>query len=123
MTRANGRGAGIPIRSERAVEPEETLYEERTELAWNRSGLALLAAFAILARRVWSDDTSLSDDTLAVALLAVACLGWAVGTLGWRLVHHTADEPRPRAPRELFAVALGTVALAAAGLVIAFADV
>jgi len=106
---------------------DETLYEERTELAWNRSGLALLAAFAILARRVWSDDTTISSDTVAVALLAAACLGWAIGTVGWRLVHRTNArtdaEPRPRAPRELLAVTLGTVALALAGLVIAFADV
>ena len=105
----------------RVAEDEETLYEERTELAWNRSGLALLAAFAILARRVWSDDASVSGDLLAVALLGVACLGWAVGTLGWRLVHHRADEPQPRGPHELLAVSLGTVALAAAGLAIALA--
>ena len=106
------------------MEPDdETLYEERTELAWNRSGLALLAAFAILARRVWSDDTTISSDTVAVALLAAACLGWAIGTVGWRLVHRTDTEPRPRAPRELLAVTLGTVALALAGIVIAFADV
>ena len=106
-------------------EPEpidpETLYEERTELAWNRSGLALLAAFAILARQVWSDDTSVGGDLIAVALLGVACLGWAVGTLGWRLVHHRSDEPRPRSAHELFAATLGTLALAVAGLVITFA--
>jgi uncharacterized membrane protein YidH (DUF202 family) len=100
---------------------DEPLYEERTELAWNRSGLALLAAFAILARRVWTDDTSVSGDLLAVALLGVACLGWAIGTMGWRLVHHRADEARPRDARELFAVTFGTLALAAAGLTIAFA--
>jgi uncharacterized membrane protein YidH (DUF202 family) len=100
---------------------DEPLYEERTELAWNRSGLALLAAFAILARRVWTDDTSVSGDLLAVALLGVACLGWAIGTMGWRLVHHRSDEARPRDARELFAVTLGTLALAAAGLTIAFA--
>ena len=102
-------------------EDQETLFEERTELAWNRSGLALLAAFAILARRVWTDDTSVSGDLLAVGLLALACLGWALGTVGWRLAHHRDDEPRPRNARELLAVALGTVALACAGLAIAFA--
>ena len=56
----------------------------------------------------------------------MACLGWAIGTVGWRLVHRTDAtdaEPRPRAPRELLAVTLGTVSLAVAGLVIAFADV
>ncbi len=106
-----------------APDPEETLYEERTDLAWNRSGLALLAAFAILARRVWSEDTSVTGDVLAAGLLAVACFGWAVGTLGWRLVHHRAEALHPRAAHELLAVALGTVALAASGVAIAFADI
>lgn len=104
------------------LDEDATVYEERTELAWNRSGLALLGAFAILARHVWNDKTTLSADTLTVALLAVASLGWAVGTVGWRLVHHRSDEPQPRSAPELFAVTLGTVALALAGLVVAFTE-
>ena len=64
-----------------------------------------------------------ADLKALVGLLAAACLGWAIGTVGWRLVHRTDTEPRPRAPRELLAVTLGTVALALAGLVIAFTDV
>lgn len=103
------------------MDQDETLFEERTELAWNRSGLALLAAFAILARRVWDDDSSVGGDLVAVALLAAACFGWAVGTFGWRLVHHRSDVPRPRNARELLSVTLGTLALAAAGIAIAFA--
>jgi uncharacterized membrane protein YidH (DUF202 family) len=107
--------------SNQVGDQDETMFEERTELAWSRSGLALLAAFAILARRVWSDDTIIEGDVVAVGLLAAASLGWAIGTLGWRVAHHRSDEPRPRSARELFSVALGTLALAAAGLVITYA--
>lgn len=102
----------------RASDPDESLFEERTELAWTRSGLALLAAFAIVARRVWVEDAPVTSDAVAVGLLGLACLGWAVGTLGWRFTHQRSDVTRPRTPRELLAVTLGTVALAVAGFVL-----
>lgn len=95
------------------------LAEERTDLAWTRSGIALLGAFAILVRRVWSGGPS-AVDLAALALLGVAGFGWAVGILGWRLAHHRRDEARPRRPGELLAVSIGTVALAGAGLVVTF---
>lgn len=109
-----------------ADERGDGLSVERTELAWTRSGIALLGAFAILTRRVWTEGVG-RGDALAVALLAVATLGWAVGILGWRTVHRGATAPsarpeRPRSPRELLAVTAGTVALAAAGLVVTFVD-
>jgi uncharacterized membrane protein YidH (DUF202 family) len=98
-----------------------SLYEERTDLAWSRTGIALVGAVAILARRVWQGSAT-PTDALIVALLGVAGLGWAIGVLGWRLTHAGSDDPGPRQPRELLAVVAGTVALATAGLVFAFAD-
>jgi uncharacterized membrane protein YidH (DUF202 family) len=98
-----------------------TLYAERTDLAWSRSGLALLGTFAILARRVW-DSGAETGDALVVALLGLATLGWAIGLLGWRFAHRRNGVARPREPRELFAVAAGTVALAAAGLAFTFVN-
>jgi len=98
-------------------ERADGLHAERTDLAWTRSGLALLAAFAILARRVWTAGPE-SEDALAVALLGLATIGWAVGILGWGLTRRRDADPGARSPRELLAVSLGTVALAAAGLVI-----
>jgi uncharacterized membrane protein YidH (DUF202 family) len=95
------------------------LAEERTDLAWTRSGIALLGAFAILTRQVWTGGPS-TVDLAALALLGVAVFGWAVGILGWRLVHHRSEQARPRRPFELLAVSLGTVALACAGVVVTF---
>ena len=97
------------------------LAEERTDLAWTRSGIALLGAFAIMARKVWSGGPD-TIDLAALALLGVAGFGWAIGILGWRLAHHRRDAPQPRHPRELLAVSLGTVALAAAGIVVTFVN-
>ena len=97
------------------------LAEERTDLAWTRSGIALLGAFAILVRRVWSGNPA-AGDLAALALLGVAGFGWAVGNLGWRLAHHRSDEAKPRRPVELLAVSIGTIALAGAGLVVTFVN-
>ncbi len=94
---------------------------ERTELAWSRSGLALLACFAILARKVWTSGAR-GGDVPALALLALASLGWAVG-VGVGVRRQRATDPRPRQPAELLAAALGTVAVAAAGVVIAFVNI
>ena len=97
------------------------LAEERTNLAWKRSGIALLGAFAVLSRRVWSGHPT-SADAIALALLGVAAFGWSVGILGWRLAHHRRTEAQPRRPGELLAVSIGTAALAGAGLVVTFVN-
>jgi uncharacterized membrane protein YidH (DUF202 family) len=101
--------------SEASVERDDGLAEERTELAWTRSGLALLGVFAILARRVWSSGVRPAD-SLLVVLFALATLGWAIGILGRRRSYHAGEAARPRSPRQLLAVALGTTAVAVAGL-------
>ncbi|MEX2254829.1 MAG: DUF202 domain-containing protein [Acidimicrobiia bacterium] len=112
---------GDPLRDPDG-ERADGLFTERTELAWTRSGLALLAAFAILARRVWTTGPQ-TEHALVLALFAIATLGWAFGILGRAMRHRARAEPRPRSARELFAVAAGTSALAGAGLVVALIDV
>ena len=95
----HGRGArrvtfaGVDPDDERA----DGLHTERTELAWTRSGLALLGAFAILARRVWTAGPE-SEDALAVALLGLATIGWAVGILGWGLTRTSTRRSRGPQP-------------------------
>lgn len=100
---------------------EERGAAERTDLSWTRSGLALLAGFAILARRQWTSG-SREGDLLAVALLAAGALAWAAATIA--IGHHRHRGGRrpvetPRRPAELLAVALGTCAVGATGIVIA----
>ena len=98
------------------AERDEGLAEERTDLSWSRSGLALLAAFAILARRIWTAGAT-GGDLVAVVLLAAASLLWAVAIIGTAGVrHHSVEGPRSAA--QLRGMAVGTIAVASAGLVI-----
>jgi putative membrane protein len=122
------RGARVR-RSRMNVEPdddpsphvhEHALPEERTELAWSRSGLALLVCFALLARHVWEGEEGAAA-VATVALLALGALGWAGGILHARTVRlHPRHAARPAPATKLRNVALGTVALAVAGVVLSF---
>ena len=109
-----------PTLNDEIDEGSPGLYAERTQLAWTRSGIALLAALGILIRRIWRDGPD-GSDAVAVALLAVAALGWGIGILGWRFGHHRNDDVDPRQPEELLAVSAGTVAVALAGIVVSVA--
>jgi uncharacterized membrane protein YidH (DUF202 family) len=110
------------MRMQLPADPDAELAAgERTELAWSRSGLALLACFAILGRHVWSTGAE-SGDALAVALLALAALGWAIG-MGAGVRRRRRVEPAPRSQSQLLAITVSTLAVAGAGVVIAFVNV
>lgn len=53
------------------------LASERTALAWNRSGLAVLVAVAVMLRRLWP----LEGETTVVVLVVMGtgALVWAIG--------------------------------------------
>lgn len=96
---------------------DQESYEERTDFAWTRSGVALLGVAAVFVRHVLVHSFE-PGDVLAFALLAVAAVGWGVGVLGWGLAHRQSVPSTPRRPSELLAVSVGTVSLAVAGFVI-----
>jgi uncharacterized membrane protein YidH (DUF202 family) len=104
----------VPVPDDRA----ETVDEARVDFAWSRSGLAFLAAFVILGRAVWAAGAR-EEDLLAVALLALAALGWAVSVLGSHVRGRASSDALERSePRQLLALSLGTLAVAAAGVVV-----
>jgi uncharacterized membrane protein YidH (DUF202 family) len=96
-------------------------YEERTDFAWTRSGVALLAATAVFVRHVFV-DVFRPGDVIAFALLALAHLGWGIGIFGKGGEHRQSRPSTQRSATELGAVTIGTVALAIAGLVITFVN-
>src|SRR5580704_15808165 len=101
--------------SEKPIEQDSGLARERTDLAWNRSGLAVAATVAIVLRRLWPLHGRREDITLA--LIASGAVIWAVGMrLGRRLAHPRRDEGTmgESACRML---TLGTLILAVAGFV------
>ena len=93
------------------------LARERTELAWNRSGLAVAVTVAIVLRRLW--PLSGNKEVVAGLLIASGAIIWAVGM---RLGHRArvgADNRGALSPSSFRALTVGTLMLAAAGFVIA----
>jgi uncharacterized membrane protein YidH (DUF202 family) len=94
---------------------DEGLAPERTELAWGRTGLAVLVALGVLARRVWSLSGWL--EITALTVFGVGGLVWLVGMRLSRDLHLTM-EPHGLDGRTAFGlVTLGTFLLALGGLV------
>jgi hypothetical protein len=71
---------GQPRAEELREDRDPGLVVERTNLAWSRSGLAVLACLGVLARRFFPLDTR-TDSLAAFALLAAGGGGWALGLL------------------------------------------
>ncbi len=103
-------------RDEEGPTRDPGLASERTALAWNRSGLAVLAVVAILVRRL----TQLSGGGAAAVLIIVA-VGATVWALGMFLSARSQREPGSNG---LLSTAngriltIGTLLLAAAGLLV-----
>jgi uncharacterized membrane protein YidH (DUF202 family) len=92
------------------------LASERTALAWNRSGLAVLAVVAILVRRL----TQLSGGG-AAAVLVIVAVGATVWALGMFLSSRSQLEPGATgllSPSNGRILTVGTLLLAAAGLLV-----
>ena len=89
---------------------------ERTALAWNRSGLAVLAVVAIMLRRLWP----LHGEREAVVLITVA-VGAVVWALGMFLASRSQRSPGSsgllsRSNGRILTI--GTLVLATAGFLI-----
>ncbi len=91
------------------------LARERTELAWNRSGLSALVVVAILLRHLWPLEGARS--VLAFVFIAVGAGVWAVGM---QLARRSRKGPgSPVLGSEVCRLlTIGTVMLALAGLLL-----
>ncbi len=92
------------------------LAGERTDLAWNRSGLAVVGVVAILFRRLWP----LEGARTAVAL-GLAATGAVIWLVGMRLSvgsSRAPDQAGSLGEPTLRLVTAGTLLLAAAGVVV-----
>jgi hypothetical protein len=98
---------------------EPGLAGERTVLAWNRSGLAVVVCVAVLLRHVW--PLRGTDKELALGLIAGAVVGWAIvlAVLTNSAGHRDADAPHGADVFRLMTAA--TLLLAVVGFVAAFA--
>jgi len=103
-------------------EDEDTpgLAGERTDLAWSRSALAVLAAVGAIVKRLLDTRNDLRASTIVAVLLVGGAFAWALAVGHARAVAATTLAGRAHAdPARLRAVALGTTALAVGALALA----
>jgi uncharacterized membrane protein YidH (DUF202 family) len=94
------------------------LARERTVLAWNRSGLALVVCIAVLLRHLWPIETT--GELIALAGVAAAAIVWAVGLFVFSSSTASRDEEGLFGEKVFRLMTVGTLLLATAGFVLAF---
>jgi len=88
---------------------------ERTDLAWNRSGLAFVACIAVLLRWIW--PLRGTDQVLALACISVGSFAWAIALfVGRTLWRRSAGQRRLLNPKRAAVITAGTLALALAAV-------
>jgi len=102
---------------------DEGLAPERTDLAWNRTGLAVVVCIAVLLRRLW--PLKGTDQVVALACISAGATAWAVALgVGHAMSRRTRGgrataDPRLMSGRGAAAITVSTLALALAGFVLA----
>ncbi len=95
------------------------LARERTELAWSRSGLAVVVTVAIILRRLWP----LSGDKAVVALviIAIGAILWVAGMQLGRRTRLGMGSDTALTTSSCRMITVGTLVLAGAGFVVGVA--
>ncbi|MFM7271347.1 MAG: DUF202 domain-containing protein [Actinomycetes bacterium] len=100
-----------------AHDPERGLAGERTDLAWNRTGLAMLIILGAVGRNALQTPGVASG--LAVGLVAIGAAAWGLGLRGAHRISQSTHTGRHRAETRLLAtVTAGTIVVGLAALVI-----
>jgi uncharacterized membrane protein YidH (DUF202 family) len=92
------------------------LARERTDLAWNRSGLAVAVTVAIVLRRLWPLHGK--REFIAFALIAVGAVTWVVGMRLGRRIGMSAGADGTLGESACRILTTGTLLLALAGFVV-----
>ena len=106
-----------------AADDEEVpgLAGERTDMAWSRSGLAVLACLASITRKFLPHLRDLSATAWVVSALVVGSSGWIIGLFWSRFAAATTMAGRVVAnDHTLRVVAYGTALLGTASIAITF---
>lgn len=98
--------------------PDPGLASERTDLAWNRSGLALLGCGAAVAKGMTVGDPLPGRLAVGSTILVLGFVVWVLGA--WQARHRAAPGlARPVArPRDLLPIAAGTATVGVAAFVL-----
>lgn len=95
--------------------PDRGLARERTELAWNRSGLAVAACIAVILRRIW--PLRGTDQVVALVCISAGALIWAVALVTGSALSRDA---RRLGQWRACAITAGTLAIALTALALSF---
>ena len=104
------------------LEEEELpgLAGERTDLAWTRSGLAVLATVAVALKRAVDGLDLESASAIVLALLVALCVVWSASLVYAQVFAETTRHPaRVIAARRMPRVAYGTTVFGVAAAVLA----
>jgi len=107
----------VPVEPMRGLDGEwdESLAPERTQLAWSRTGLAMVVAVGVLARRVYTLNGT--ADIVGLVMVVAGTLIWMIGMRESRRLE-VAMEPHGMTGRLPFRlITAGTVLVALGGLV------
>ncbi len=100
--------------SARPHDPDGGLAGERTDLAWGRTGLSMLAILGSLLRRVLL--TNGPAQAVAVIVGLVGAAAWGLGLRHARHLANTTSTGRHQAEiRTMVTITVGTLVIAAAG--------
>lgn len=98
---------------------EPGLAGERTVLAWNRSGLAVVVCVAVLVRHVW--PLRGPDQEVALGLIAGAVVVWAIVLAVLTISAGHRDPAAPHDANVFRLMTAATLLLAVVGFVATFA--
>lgn len=104
------------------IDPEDGLAGERTDLAWNRTGIAVLICIELLLRRLWPLEGA--NDFGILLLIAVGFCAWALALVSARRISRTTHHGRQVMDGSTLKwLSVGTFAIAIAGLCLAMLPV
>lgn len=92
------------------------LAAERTDLAWNRSSLSLIACGAVVMRGLANTPLARGNLAVGTAILALGFVTWALGA--WRLGHARARGQRRTTAADLLPISVGVGAIGVAAIVL-----
>jgi hypothetical protein len=99
---SDGKGAG--------------LAQQRTELAWSRSGLSVAVTVAVVLRRLW--PLTGEKSVVALVLIATGSIIWVLGIQIGKRKRFRVDADFALVASTCRMLSIGTVALAAAAFVV-----
>lgn len=88
------------------------LAGERTDLAWNRSGLAVVVCIAVLLRRIWPLHGT--GRFVALGCISAGAVAWALALSVGRTLWSGAQRRTHLSSRRAAVITVGTLALALA---------